>query len=132
MTRPAEITAPRVLSVGQCGFDHRAIAAYLVDRFGAGVERADSPDEAWQALRGGHFDLVLVNRVLDLDDSSGLELIRRLKGDPDRALAAVPVILVSNYPEAQQAAAELGACPGFGKSELRSPATYDRLKALLG
>ena len=48
------------------------------------------------SLRAGEFDLVLVNRVLDADGSSGLDLIRAIKADPD--LANVPVMLVSNSP----------------------------------
>jgi DNA-binding NarL/FixJ family response regulator len=120
------------LNVGQCGFDHRTIATFLADRFNAFVESADTLDETRQALRRDRFDLVLVNRVLDLDGSSGLELIRTLKDDPDQAVGCVPVMLVSDYPEAQQAACELGARPGFGKSELQSAETYDRIKTLLG
>jgi CheY-like chemotaxis protein len=132
MFRSPEIRSPRVLDVGQCGFDHRTIATYLVDRFGARVERAESLDDVYQALRRGSFDLVLVNRVLDLDGSSGLELIQTLKEDPQESLKAVPVMLVSDYPEAQRMAVELGAEPGFGKSEMQSHATFDRLRALLG
>jgi CheY-like chemotaxis protein len=121
-----------VLSVGQCGFDHRSISTYLANRFGARVEQADSLDDAYEALRRGKFDLVLVNRVFDLDGSSGLELIQTLKEDPEESLKATPVMLVSDYAEAQQVAVELGAEPGFGKSELQSPATLERLRALLG
>ena len=132
MSRSPETRSPRVLNVGQCGFDHGSISSYLADRFGARVERADGLDDAYEALRQGKFDLVLVNRVLDLDGSSGLELIQRLKDDPEESLKATPVMLVSNYPDAQQMAVELGAEPGFGKSEMQSSATFDRLKALLG
>jgi CheY-like chemotaxis protein len=132
MSRSMETESPRVLNVGQCGFDHSSISSYLADRFGAHVERAESFDDARQALRGGRFNLVLVNRVLDLDGSSGLELIQTLKEDPQEPLKATPVMLVSDYPEAQRMAVELGAEPGFGKSEIQSPATFDRLKALLG
>ena len=82
------------------------------------------------ALGRGRFDLVLVNRVLDLDESSGLDLIRTLMGDGD--LGDVPVMLVSNYPDAQDAAVELGASRGFGKADLQTPMTHDRLSALLG
>ncbi len=120
-----------VLDVGQCGFDHRAIAQYLTERFGARVAQADDLDGARQALASARFDLVLVNRILDLDGSSGLELIRTLRGDAHSALAATPVMLVSDYPDAQRAAQELGAEPGFGKSELHAPETFERLKALL-
>lgn len=43
--------APRVLSVGQCGFDHRSIADYLAGRFGAEVERADTWDDTPVAMK---------------------------------------------------------------------------------
>jgi len=108
--------ASRVLSVGQCGFDHRSISGYLADRFGAEVERADSLDDTRDAMRSARYDLVLVNRVLDEDGSSGLELIRALKHDP--ALADVPVMLVSNHADAQKAALDLGASPGFGTRQV--------------
>ncbi len=122
---------PRVLDVGQCGFDHHAIARYLAERFDAEVAWADDLDDARQALASSRFDLVLVNRVLDLDGSSGLELIRTLKEDASPAVAATPVMLVSDYPDAQRAAQELGALAGFGKSELHAPETFERLNALL-
>ena len=69
--------------------------------------------------------------MLDLDGSSGLDLIRALTEAADEPPASVPVILVSDYPEAQRAAGELGAAPGFGKASLHSPETFARLKALL-
>ena len=130
MSKLVSPAAPRVLSVGQCGFDHRSISGYLAERFGAEVERADSLDDTRDAMRSARYDLVLVNRVLDEDGSSGLELIRALKHDP--ALADVPVMLVSNHADAQEAAFDLGASPGFGKASLHSDATLARIKALLG
>jgi two-component system chemotaxis response regulator CheY len=124
-------SVPRILNVGQCGFDHGAISGYLVSHLGADVARADTPDEAEEMLRAERYDLVLVNRLLDLDGSSGLELIRALKESQDPALADIPVMLVSDYPEAQEAARELGAAPGFGKSDLHSPVTLERIKGSL-
>jgi CheY-like chemotaxis protein len=62
---------------------------------------------------------VLVNRVLDADGSSGLELIRALKAEEQ--LRDVPVLLVSNYEDAQAQAVQAGAVPGFGKAELGQP-----------
>ncbi len=123
--------APRILDVGQCGFDHGAISGYLAERFGARVERAHTAEEARRMLQSAPYDLVLINRLLDMDGSSGLDLIRTLKEDPDEPLAAVPVMLVSDYPEAQGTAQELGAAPGFGKASLRAPETFARIKALL-
>ena len=120
----------RILSVGQCGFDHGRISRHLHQTLAADVEGAHGTDDALAALQRESFDLVLVNRINDADGAPGIELIRRLKSDP--ALADLPVMLVSNYPDAQAEAVALGALPGFGKSELTAAATTDRLRELLG
>lgn len=124
------MTRPHVLSVGQCAFDHGRIVRYLETSFHARVQGAATFAEALAALRSERFDLVLVNRINDSDDAPGHELIRSLKADPD--FAHIPVMLVSNYPEAQTEAEALGALPGFGKAELTSKATHARLGAVLG
>ena len=64
------MTPPRVLSVGQCGFDHGRLTRYLRDTFGAQAVGADTADEALDALRAVSYGLVLVNRVFDDDGSS--------------------------------------------------------------
>ena len=94
------------------------IARRLRTGFGADVVGAGTFEEAVACLREGRFDLVLVNRVSDEDGSFGVDLIRTLKSDP--ALAGVPVMLVSDHADAQQAAESLGALPGFGKGEIAS------------
>jgi two-component system chemotaxis response regulator CheY len=122
---------PRILSVGQCGFDHMTISTRLRLSLGARVTGAGTAGEALEALRSdGPFDLVLVNRVGDRDGAPGLDLIRALKGDP--ALADLPVMLVSNYPDAQAEAVALGALPGFGKAQFGATETHQRLQAALG
>jgi two-component system chemotaxis response regulator CheY len=123
------MTSPRVLSVGQCGYDHGRIARFLRDTFGAQVEAADTADEALAALRAGPHHLVLVNRVLDGDGASGLELIRAIKAEP--AIAGTPTMLVSNYPEAQSRAVGLGAVSGFGKADLGRPRCQQALAPIL-
>ena len=121
---------PRILSVGQCGYDHSRIARQLGPAVGAEVEGADTSAEALERLRAGPFDLVLVNRVGDLDGAPGLDLIRALRAEP--GLASVPVMLVSDLADAQADASSLGALPGFGKSSLSDPATLERIAAALG
>jgi two-component system, chemotaxis family, chemotaxis protein CheY len=123
------MTAPRVLSVGQCGYDHGRLTRYLRESFGAETEGVDTFDEALERLRSGAFRLVLVNRLLDLDHSNGIDLIRSIRADP--GLAGVPAMLVSNYPEAQAQAADLGALRGFGKGDLGKPRARDALSAAL-
>src|SRR6201999_1406624 len=89
----------RVLDVGQCSPDHGSIRRLVEGRFGAQICQADDLPSALAQLRKSPFDLVLVNRKLDLDYSDGLEIIKQIKADPD--LAAIPVMLVSNYADAQ-------------------------------
>jgi two-component system chemotaxis response regulator CheY len=119
----------RVLSVGQCWADHGGISRTLKQAFGAEVESADDTETALDTLRQGGFSLVLVNRVFDATGASGVDLIRRVKADPD--LRDVPVMLVSNYEEAQAEAAAAGAAPGFGKAALVRSQMLERLRPYL-
>ena len=120
----------RVLNVGQCGPDHAAISGMLRRQFGAVVSQTDHVDDTLAALRAQPFDLVLINRKLDIDYSDGLAVLRALKSDP--GLAHVPVMLVSNYADAQAEAVAAGALPGFGKAELGLEVTTAKLEKLLG
>ena len=106
----------RILSVGQCGYDHGQISGQFKRQIDAEVFSAGTHNQAMSAIRAGHFDLVLVNRIGDDDGAPGLDLIRTLKSDP--GTASLPVMLVSNYAEAQADAVSLGALPGFGKADL--------------
>jgi CheY-like chemotaxis protein len=121
--------AKRVLDVGQCGPDHATIRGYLTRNFDCEIVQVDDGAQALSQLRAGHFDLVLVNRKLDIDYSDGIEVIRQLKADP--ATAAVPVMLVTNYPEHQEAAIAAGAVRGFGKLEYGMPGTREKLASYL-
>jgi CheY-like chemotaxis protein len=119
----------RVLDVGNCQPDHAAIRQ-LLSRFDCEVLQAHGVADALEALRAGGVDLVLVNRKLDADYSDGVEVIRQIKADP--AFADTPVMLITNYPEHQDAAESLGALRGFGKLEFGKPETLDRLTPILG
>ena len=120
----------RVLDVGQCALDHGNIQHLLTQHFDVEVDQAHSTREALDRLKQSAYDLVLVNRLLDRDHSPGLALVEQLQANTD--LAAIPVMLVSNYPASQQEAVAAGARPGFGKSEYRDPATLEKLRAILG
>lgn len=119
----------RVLSLGQCGFDQGALARAFRQHLAAEVVPADSAAEALDALRRGPFALVLVNRLLDADGSSGVDFIRRLKADEQ--LRELPVMLVSNYDDAQEEAVGAGAVPGFGKRALGQPHMLARVRSVL-
>ena len=119
----------RVLDVGQCGPDHATITRYLTSHFDCEIAKADNLEDARAQLNSGRFDLVLVNRKLDADYSDGIEVVRAIKSDA--ATADVPVMLVTNYPEHQEAAMAAGAIHGFGKLEFEKPETRQRLAAVL-
>jgi two-component system chemotaxis response regulator CheY len=118
-----------VLDVGQCNPDHAAIRRLLTEEFGVEADRAYTPDEAWVRLQNTRYDLVLVNRIFDATGEEGLAFIRRMK--TDTTLAAVPVMLVSNYADAQAEAVAAGAEPGFGKATLEDLQTSTRLATYL-
>jgi CheY-like chemotaxis protein len=119
----------RVLDVGNCNPDHAAIRRMLETAFGAEVVRAHEAADAFQFLREQPFDLVLVNRKLDVDYSDGLPIIEAIKAD--EALAKLPCMLITNYAEQQQAAVAAGAAYGFGKKEINSHETRTKLAAIL-
>jgi two-component system chemotaxis response regulator CheY len=73
--------------------------------------------------------LILVNCTIPGEPSSGIEWIRQLKADDQTA--GTPMMLVSNYPDAQQQAVAAGAAPGFGKAELGAGQTIEKLRPFL-
>lgn len=119
----------RVLDVGNCSLDHGTIRSTLTRHFDCEVVQCHGPGDTLAALRGGKFDLVLVNRKLDEDYSDGLEIIKQIKADPQ--LAPVPTMLITNYPEHQAAAIAAGADPGFGKLSVATPETLELLGKFL-
>ena len=119
----------RILDVGQCGPDHATITSYLTEHFDCQIVQTHALEDTLAALKSSAFDLVLINRKLDRDYSDGVDIIKEIKADPQ--IVDVPVMLVTNYPEHQQAAIASGAVMGFGKLEYEKPETLARLKAVL-
>jgi two-component system, response regulator, stage 0 sporulation protein F len=120
----------RVLSVGQCGPDHSALTRFLKGTFVVEIDTADTAAEAISAVQQQPYSLVLINRKLDADYSDGVDILRTLKADP--ATTAVPVMIVSNYPEYQDEAVMLGGERGFGKNQLGQSDVIAQLEPFLG
>lgn len=114
-----------VIDVGQCNPDHAALTR-AVEQCGASILRAHTGADAKRLLAEHEVALVLVNRILDADGSDGMQLIGELI-----AMGRAPVMLVSNYPDCQSKAVEMGALPGFGKAALADPSTIAMLQAVL-
>mgnify|MGYP000473377618 CR=1 FL=1 len=119
----------RVLSVGNCGPDHAALERYLTRHFPVEITTSHQLSDTLDRLRTQAFDLVLINRKLDADYSCGLKILKAIKDEP--AFAKTPVMIVTNYPEHQEAAVAAGAAYGFGKLEYDKPETLERLKPYL-
>jgi CheY-like chemotaxis protein len=123
------IPGKRVLSIGQCAADHAALMRVLGGSFAAEVLAADTAHDALAILREEGIDLIVVNRLLDCDGTSGMGVIKQLK--MDNAWGHIPIMLVSNYEEAQREAVREGAEPGFGKAALGQPAMLGRVRRFL-
>ncbi|MGE3778828.1 MAG: response regulator [Pirellulaceae bacterium] len=115
----------RVLDVGNCDYDHGRIRRLIESSFQAQVVRCHGASDALAELQRQPADLVLVNRILDLDQTEGLSIIETIKSDPQ--LRATRCMLLTNYPEFQATAVAAGAEPGFGKGQLAEEATRKRL-----
>lgn len=119
----------RVLSVGQCGPDHGSITRFFKQHFDVEILTADLPADTQRQLTDHAVDLVLINRKLDADYSDGMDILRAIKSNP--ATAEIPVMIVSNFEDAQHAAVAAGAIHGIGKAELNMPEARERVAAIL-
>jgi two-component system chemotaxis response regulator CheY len=129
-TQPKSPTMPkRILDVGQCGPDHATIRSYFTRNFDCEVVQTHGPDDTLAQLKSGRFDLVLINRKLDADYTDGMDILKKIKADA--SIADVPVMIVTNYAEHQDAAVAAGAVRGFGKLEYDKPETRDKIAAAL-
>lgn len=121
--------AQRVLLVGHCGPDSSYLRISVSNALpGAKVSGVDDAVELEQAIKSG-VDLLLINRVLDygFEETEGVTLIRNLRARHPELKA----MLVSNYPEAQNAALAAGAVGAFGKRELGGPRVAQLLREAL-
>lgn len=127
--RRSRMPQKTVLSVGQCGPDHAALAGFLNEHFDVEILTSDLLPDTLQVLGDRAVDLVLINRKLDADYSDGMNILTSIKDDP--ALRDIPVMIISNFDDAQQAAVAAGATRGFGKAELSDPAARETVAAVL-
>lgn len=119
----------RVLDVGNCDPDHGMISGMLRENFDVAIDRVMFVDEAIKKLRENKYDLVLFNRLVFADSSPGIELLKRAKVEP--ALAKTPMMMISNFAEAQASSVASGGVPGFGKATVDQPQTVELLASYL-
>ena len=96
-----------VLDIGNCDPDHATLKSYLSARFDVQIFRAHQQKDALEHLQSNPISLILINRKLDMDYTDGTEILKYLKSDSQ--YKDIPVMIVTNYPEHQELAVELGA-----------------------
>ena len=69
----------------------RELERKLLDQHGYDVEVAVDGMDGWNAVRGGHFDLVITD--IDMPRMDGIELVTLIKRDPK--LKSLPVMILS-------------------------------------
>lgn len=124
-------TKPAVLTVGNCAYDHGNLEKLLKQHFEGNTIRATTKLEAYQHLEKNQqpIHLVLVNRVFDSDGDSGLDFIQDLRTKAN--YKNIPVMLISNFAEAQEEAVKRGAISGFGKADLGTKPMIEKLNKVL-
>lgn len=105
------------------------ISGMLAKYFHARLDRVMFVHDALEMMRRCKYDLVLFNRLVFADGSEGIALLEAAKSDA--TLKATPVMMISNFPEAQAKAVAAGGEPGFGKAAVNHPATIELLARYL-
>jgi two-component system, response regulator, stage 0 sporulation protein F len=119
----------KIINVGQCVPDHNSIKTFLDSFLDVEIIKIETTEETLSYLKNNSADLVLVNRKLDIDYTDGTILISKMQENQE--LKHIPIMLISNYPEAQEESVKLGGLYGFGKKELTDEKTKERVKQAL-
>lgn len=116
---------PVVLLVGHCAPDVVMLRMAVLRAVPGATVASVTDQPSFEGAIGGAA-YALVNRVLDgtFDVELGVDLMRRAAS---RAHAAT-WSLVSRYPEAQEAARQIGACEGFDKTQLYDARTLEIIR----
>jgi hypothetical protein len=119
----------KLLDVGNCDPDHGLIKQMLSENFDVHIDRVMFVDDALARMRETQYDLVMFNRLIFEDGSEGIVLLQRARADP--AIKATPIMMISNFDEAQAASIAAGGEPGFGKKAVFAEQTIQLLTKYL-
>jgi two-component system sensor histidine kinase and response regulator WspE len=108
----------------------RELERKLLDNAGYVVEVAVDGMDGWNAVRTGHFDLVVTD--IDMPRMDGIELVTLIKKDPK--LKSLPVLIVSykDRDEDRQRGLEAGADYYLTKGSFHDETLLDAVVDLIG
>ena len=118
-----------VALVGHCGPDSSFLRMAISGAApGTRVVMVDSDEELETAIGKG-IDLLMLNRKLDFgfEATDGVDPLRQIRS----RRPGQKIMMISNYPDAQEAALTAGALPGFGKREIGSARVKQLITAAL-
>ncbi|MDT3380532.1 hybrid sensor histidine kinase/response regulator [Labrys neptuniae] len=108
----------------------RELQRKLLDHHGYEVEVAVDGMDGWNALRNGRFDLLISD--IDMPRIDGIELVHRIRQDPD--LKSLPVMIVSykDRAEDRQRGLDAGADYYLTKGSFQDDTLIDAVVDLIG
>ncbi|HEY9051983.1 MAG TPA: hybrid sensor histidine kinase/response regulator, partial [Gammaproteobacteria bacterium] len=108
----------------------REVEKKLIESRGYLVDVAVDGVDAWNTVRGGHYDLVVTD--VDMPRMNGIELVSLIKADA--ALRSTPVMMVSykDRPEDKQKGLEAGADYYLTKGSFHDETLIDAVRDLIG
>jgi CheY-like chemotaxis protein len=109
----------------------RKAASTKLKRQGYAVTTAEDGELALAAVKQGPYDVVLLDLILP--KVQGFEILRRIKEDPDPAIAQMPVIVLSNLGQESdiQKVLEMGATGYLIKANISLEAIVQTVEELL-
>ncbi|AOE83141.1 hybrid sensor histidine kinase/response regulator [Pseudomonas sp. TCU-HL1] len=126
-TRPG--IAPQRLLIAEDSFTSRGLLKAILEGAGYQVTTANNGLEAWNALKQGQFDLLVSD--VEMPRLDGFTLTSRIRAD--RALAGLPVVLVTALHSAEDRARglESGANAYLVKSGFEQDSLLDAIRRLI-
>jgi two-component system sensor histidine kinase and response regulator WspE len=108
----------------------REVESRLLTHQGYEVETATNGVEGWNALRSGHFDLVITD--IDMPRMNGIELTKAIKTHP--LLSPLPVIIVSykDREEDKRLGLEAGAEYCLPKKDFQGDVVLQIIEEMVG
>jgi len=133
MRGDGEISAgktPKRVLVAEDSLTVRELERKLLDHAGYDVEVAVDGMDGWNMVRTGHFDLLVTD--IDMPRMDGIELVTRVKKDPN--LQSLPVMIVSykDREEDRRRGLEAGADYYLTKSSFHDETLLQAVVDLIG